>query len=187
MAGVARAAREAKVKLTTGYCWRLHPAAVALKRIVRSGILGSIVGGEGRCAAGRLQRYTDGNASWMLQREISGGGPMINLGVHWIDLFRWMLEDEVVEVSGRNVKVSGEFDVEDNSFAHLRFSQGASRGTAHSGPTMSTPARSFSAISPAIDSAVPLRTMSILLVPPMRASFSPASFLASAAGTFESK
>jgi UDP-N-acetylglucosamine 3-dehydrogenase len=124
-ATIVEAAREAKVKLTTGYCWRLHPAAVALKRVVRSGVLGNIVGGEGRCAAGRLQRYIDGNASWMLQREISGGGPMYNLGVHWIDLFRWALEDEVAEVCGRNVKVNAEYDIEDNSFAHLRFSKGA--------------------------------------------------------------
>jgi predicted dehydrogenase len=50
---------------------------------------------------------------------------MYNLGVHWIDLFRWMFQDEVVEVSGRNVKVNKEYDIEDNSFAHLRFAKGA--------------------------------------------------------------
>jgi predicted dehydrogenase len=49
---------------------------------------------------------------------------MYNLGVHWIDLFRWMLADEVVEVSARNVKVNTAYDVEDNSFAHLKFSKG---------------------------------------------------------------
>ncbi|MFC1672104.1 Gfo/Idh/MocA family protein, partial [Planctomycetota bacterium] len=116
---------DAGVKLTTGYCWRLHPTAVEIKRIVRSGVLGNIVGGEGRCAAGRLQRYLDGHSEWMLKREISGGGPMYNLGVHWIDLFRWILEDEVCEASGRNAKVNTEFNIEDNSFAHLRFSRGA--------------------------------------------------------------
>jgi predicted dehydrogenase len=49
---------------------------------------------------------------------------MYNLGVHWIDLFRWLLEDEVSEVSGQNVKVNTQYDIEDNSFAHLRFSRG---------------------------------------------------------------
>ncbi len=118
------AARAAKVKLTIGYCWRLHPVSAALKSIIRSGALGDIVGGEGRCAAGRLQRYIDGHSPWMLKPEISGGGPMYNLGVHWIDLFRWLLEDEAVEASGRNVKVNTEYEIEDNSFAHLRFSKG---------------------------------------------------------------
>lgn len=121
---IVKAAREAKVLLTTGYCWRMHPAARELKRLVGSGVLGSIIGAEGRCAAGRLQRYIDGRASWMLERARSGGGPMYNLGVHWIDLLRWVLEDEVTEVSGQNVKVNQAYDIEDNSFAHLRFRRG---------------------------------------------------------------
>ena len=122
---IVDAARAAGVKLTTGYCWRLHPVAHEIKRLIAEGILGDIVGGEGRCAAGRLQRYIDGKSPWMLDRERSGGGPMYNLGVHWIDLFRWMLEDDVVEASGRNVKVNKEYSIEDNSFAHLRFGKGA--------------------------------------------------------------
>jgi len=122
---IVEAARKNNIKLTTGYCWRMHPAAMEFKRIVQSGLLGSIVAAEGRCAAGRLHRYIDGEASWMLRKSRSGGGPMYNLGVHWIDLLCWMLEDRVVEVCGRNVKVNAEYDVEDNSFAHLRFSKGA--------------------------------------------------------------
>jgi predicted dehydrogenase len=121
---IAAAARRHNVKVTTGYCWRLHPAAREFKRLVKSGVIGTPVGAEGRCAAGRLQRYIDGHASWMLQRARSGGGPMYNLGVHWIDIFRWMLEDEVAEVSGQNVKVNTAYDIEDNSFAHLRFMSG---------------------------------------------------------------
>lgn len=124
-ARIVRAARKHRVKLTTGYCWRLHPAAREFKRLVQSGIVGRIVGAEGRCAAGRLQRYIDGHASWMLQRARSGGGPMYNLGVHWIDLFRWMFEEEVTEVCGQNAKVNRAYDIEDNSLAMLRFSGGA--------------------------------------------------------------
>ena len=88
-------------------------------------MLGRIVGCEGRCAAGRLHRYIDGNAGWMLEKARSGGGPMYNLGVHWIDLYRWLLDDEVVEVVGKNVKVNEQYDIEDNSFALLTFSRGA--------------------------------------------------------------
>ena len=124
-ARIVKAARKAGVKMTTGYAWRLHPVSREIRRLVRDGVIGDIVGGEGRCAAGRLTRYIDGHSPWMLQRARSGGGPMYNLGVHWIDLFRWILGDEVVEVSGRNVKVNTTYDIEDNSFAHLRFGKGA--------------------------------------------------------------
>ncbi len=124
-AAMVQAARKAQVKLTTGYCWRLHPVAREIKRLVTAGVIGDVVGGEGRCAAGRLTRYLEGHSAWMLQKARSGGGPMYNLGVHWVDLFRWMLQDEVVEVSGRNVKINTRYDVEDNSFAQLRYSKGA--------------------------------------------------------------
>jgi len=123
-ARIVKAAVEHGVKLTTGYCWRMHPAARELKRLVRSGVVGRVIGAEGRCAAGRLQRYIDGKASWMLQRARSGGGPMYNLGVHWIDLYRWLLADEVFEVIGKNVHINTQYDIEDNSFALLTFTRG---------------------------------------------------------------
>jgi predicted dehydrogenase len=122
---IAAAAAKGGALFTTGYCWRMHPVACEFKRLVDSGVAGRIIGAEGRCAAGRVQRYIEGHSEWMLQRERSGGGPIYNLGVHWIDLFRWILSDEVVEASGRNVKVNTEYDIEDNSYAHLRFSKGA--------------------------------------------------------------
>lgn len=122
---MAEAAKAARVMLSAPYVWRYHPVARQMKKFVDDGVLGRIVGCEGRCAAGRLQRYIDGNAGWMLQKARSGGGPMYNLGVHWIDLYRWLLADEVAEVFGKNVKINQEYDIEDNSFALLTFSRGA--------------------------------------------------------------
>jgi predicted dehydrogenase len=126
-AGVARmqaAAKKAGVVLATPYLWRYHPVARHMKKLLDEGILGRVVGCEGRCAAGRLNRYIEGNAKWMLTKALSGGGPMYNLGVHWIDLYRWLLDDEVVEVMGKNVKINQEYDIEDNSFAILTFGKG---------------------------------------------------------------
>lgn len=122
---IVDAANTHNVKLTTGYCWRLHPVVAEIQRLLATGILGDPVGAEGRCAAGRLNRYIDGHSPWMLQKSLSGGGPMYNLGVHWIDLFRCLLGDDVAEVSGSNVKINQDYDIEDNSFAHLRFKSGA--------------------------------------------------------------
>ena len=121
---IIEAARKAGKLLSSSYVWRYHPVCRQMRRFIQEGLLGRIVGCEGRCAAGRLHRYIDGNAEWMLQKARSGGGPMYNLGVHWIDLYRWLLDDEVVEVSGKNVKINQEYDIEDNSFALLTFSRG---------------------------------------------------------------
>ena len=118
------AAQKAGVFLSTPYVWRYHPVVRHMKKLIDEGVLGRIVGCEGRCAAGRLSRYIEGNAGWMLVKALSGGGPMYNLGVHWIDLYRWLLAEEVVEVIGKNVHVNETYDIEDNSFAILTFSHG---------------------------------------------------------------
>jgi len=118
------ACRRHGVLFSTPYLWRYHPVCRRMKAIVDSGELGRIVGCEGRCAAGGLHRYVEGHAAWMLDRKRSGGGPMFNLGVHWIDLFRWMLGDEIVEVMGKNIHVNRRYDVEDNSMAICTFAGG---------------------------------------------------------------
>ena len=122
---IAEACEQNEVLFSTPYLWRYHPVCREMKKIVDSGILGRIVGCEGRCAAGGLHRYIEGHASWMLDRSKSGGGPMYNLGVHWIDLFRWLLGSEISQVIGKNVHVNKEYDIEDNSFAICTFTGGA--------------------------------------------------------------
>lgn len=119
------AAEKAGVILSTPYVWRYHPVAREIKRLIEEGVAGRIVGCEGRYAAGRPSRYIEGNAAWMLEKARSGGGPMCNLGVHWIDLYRWLLADEVVEVIGRTGRLNPQFDIEDHCFALLTFSRGA--------------------------------------------------------------
>lgn len=122
---VVEACQTHGVLFSTPYLWRYHPVCREMKRVVASGVLGRLVGCEGRCAAGGLHRYLDAHAGWMLKREKSGGGPMFNLGVHWIDLFRWLLDDEITDVFGKNVRVNTDHDIEDNSFALCTFSGGA--------------------------------------------------------------
>ncbi len=122
---VVDACTRAGVLFSTPYLWRYHPVCRAMKKFVDAGVLGRIVGCEGRCAAGGLHRYLEGHAPWMLQKARSGGGPMYNLGVHWIDLYRWLLGSEVTEVIGRNVRVNQDYDIEDNSFALATFASGA--------------------------------------------------------------
>ena len=118
---IAAACKRHKVLFSTPYLWRYHPVCREMKRIIDAGWLGRIVGCEGRCAAGGLHRYIEGHSPWMLQKKKSGGGPMYNLGVHWIDLYRWLLGCEVKSAMGRNVRVNQKHDIEDNSFAILTF------------------------------------------------------------------
>ena len=122
---ITEACAKNNVLFSTPYLWRYHPVIRKMKEAIDSGLLGQIVGCEGRCAAGGLHRYIEGHSEWMLDRAKSGGGPMYNLGVHWIDLYRWLLNSEITEVTGKNVHVNKTYNIEDNSFAIATFDCGA--------------------------------------------------------------
>ena len=124
-ARIAAACAKNNVLFSTPYLWRYHPVTRKMKEVIEQGYLGQIVGCEGRCAAGGLHRYIEGHSEWILDPKKSGGGPMYNLGVHWIDLYRWLLDSEITSVVGKNVRVNQAYEIEDNSFAIATFANGA--------------------------------------------------------------
>lgn len=77
-----------------------------------------------------------GFGGWFGQKDLSGGGPLIDLGVHRIDLAMWLMgEPTPVTVSGqthsqigvKRAKEQGKkYDVEDFAAGFVRFSNGAS-------------------------------------------------------------
>lgn len=122
---IAAVADEYGVKLTTGYCWRYHPVVKQMKEIVSQGLIGKLVSVEARLSAGRVERYLVGHSAWMLEKAKSGGGPMYNLGVHWLDLISYVTEDPVTEVCATNLRMSEAYDIEDSSLVLMKFASGA--------------------------------------------------------------
>ena len=121
---VKRAANANHVKVTTGYCWRYHPVIKKMKECLNHGYIGDVVSVEARLAAGRTDRYILGHSAWMLEKSKSGGGPLFNLGVHWIDILLYLLEDKISKVSAINTKTTDHYDIEDNSISMLQFRSG---------------------------------------------------------------
>ena len=123
---VSAASAHPDIRISAPYCWRTHPVSEHVRRAVSDGLLGPIVAMEGRLNAGGAHRYVRDKALWMLQAA-EGGGPMWNLGVHWVDYFRWMTGREVVSVCGAVTPPAGEpqRDIEDSAQAVLTFDDGA--------------------------------------------------------------
>lgn len=79
------------------------------------------------------RRGVPGAGSWFTNLSQSGGGPLIDLGVHVIDMTMYMMgSPRPVAVSGCAVQKfpqlagGGTFDVEDFASAYIRFENGAS-------------------------------------------------------------
>ena len=126
------AAKAADRRLMINFSYRFTSDAMQLKREVESGILGEIYYARTewlRC------KGLPGFGGWFGQKSLSGGGPLIDLGVHRLDLALWLMgypKPTWVMASTYNriaaplAKENGHtFDVEDFASAMIKFENGA--------------------------------------------------------------
>lgn len=120
------AARASGRVLQVVFNHRLRGDIAELGRIIRSGELGTPYIAK----AGWLRRAGIPGSSWFAQKELSGGGPLLDLGVHVVDYVLHLLgEPEVATVSASTYDQLGAkaiegFDVEDIAIAFVRLANG---------------------------------------------------------------
>lgn len=78
-----------------GFNYRFHPFYAEARQCIRAGALGQVVTVRS-CFSTAPRELPD----WKLRRN-SGGGVLLDLASHHIDLLRFLLDEEVVEVSAR--------------------------------------------------------------------------------------
>jgi predicted dehydrogenase len=70
---------------------------------------------------GLVERYREARCDWMLDRAAAGGGALINLGVHFLDLCRVLLPDARLEVTGATMSnANAGLGIEDYAMVALR-------------------------------------------------------------------
>ncbi len=47
-----------------------------------------------------VDRYYQQKVEWVIDRATSGGGPLLNLGIHFVDLCRVLLGNAALTVTG---------------------------------------------------------------------------------------
>jgi len=114
--GVLAAAQRGGALVRAGYNHRYHPAMRQAHEIFQSGALGEPMFVRGRYGHGGRVGY---EKEWRANPALSGGGELIDQGVHLIDLARWFLGD-FVHVSGFAHTYFWEMPVDDNAFLLLR-------------------------------------------------------------------
>ena len=106
---------------------RFAPPFVAAHDAVAAGAIGEVTGVRAAFGHGGPQAWAP-NAGWFFERALSGGGCLIDLGVHVIDLVRYVTGDEIVSVSAELNGQAG--DVETDAQLLVRLANGAI-GTVH--------------------------------------------------------
>jgi len=109
-------------KKSSGFVWvgynhRFHPAVLKAKEIIVSGELGEIMFIRGRYGHGGRLGY---EKEWRFSEALSGGGELLDQGVHLIDLSRWFLEDDFTFIDGYANTYFWDTELEDNGFLQLK-------------------------------------------------------------------
>ena len=120
--------KERPVKNQVALMYRFMPAVVAIRDLAAAGDIGDII--DFRCQV-QHSGYLDPNrkSNWKLKKEMSGGGPLLDIGIHIADMIRFTL-GEVTDVKcstktviGKRIdQVTGNWvdvDVEDWAWARM--------------------------------------------------------------------
>ncbi len=137
---IVQAAVNAHRVLKVVFNHRARHDVQVLKHYLESGELGRIYHAK---ASWMRRRGIPGLGSWFTKKDMAGGGPLIDLGVHVLDLGLYLLDEpEVVTVSAATYAEFGPhgrggrpfddkmlagagYDVEDLATAFIRFADGA--------------------------------------------------------------
>jgi predicted dehydrogenase len=117
---VVAAAKKRGVCVRVGFNHRFHPAILKAREIFESGALGPLMFVRARYGHGGRIGY---DKEWRADPQKSGGGELIDQGVHLIDLARWFLGD-FEEIRGFVPTYFWEMPVEDNAFLLLKTATG---------------------------------------------------------------
>ena len=117
---VLAAAERRSIAVWVGFNHRFHPAVEKAHEIFDSGGIGAAMFVRGRYGHGGRLGYEQ---EWRANPAMSGGGELLDQGVHLIDLASWFL-GEFKEVSGYAPTYFWDMPVEDNAFLFLKTTRG---------------------------------------------------------------
>lgn len=117
---IQEVAKTTGAKVRIGYNHRFHPALQKARELVDLGDLGPLMFLRARYGHGGRKGY---DREWRADVAHSGGGELIDQGVHLIDLAGWFL-GEFPHVDGHAATYYWDMKVDDNAFLSLRTAKG---------------------------------------------------------------
>ena len=107
--------------LKYGFNHRFHFSVMEAKKLLKSGKMGKLLWLRGVYGKAGSIDYHD---NWRNYKQFSGGGILIDQGIHMLDLFRYFTESEFECISSCMTKSYWKTECEDNAFLMLKSEQG---------------------------------------------------------------
>ena len=109
------------VLIAAGLMMRFGAYVQAMKKAVAEGKIGKPVSGYAQFTCW----YPDMPGNWRQSKKNGGGGSMMDMGVHCIDLMQYILGTKVKDVAAFHDTLTFNYEVEDSSTVLLRMENGA--------------------------------------------------------------
>ncbi len=110
------------LKLMYGFNHRFHQSVEEAKGIIDSNTFGKIINLKG--VYGKSQIISFNQTDWRTKREESGGGILLDQGIHMLDLMRYLSGESFSEIFSFIDNAFWNFDVEDNAYVLMKSSNG---------------------------------------------------------------
>ena len=120
LATIRESASSTGAKVRIGYNHRFHPSLRKARSLIDAGELGPLMFLRARYGHGGRKGY---DREWRSDPALSGGGELIDQGVHLIDLAGWFLGD-LSKIDGHAQTSYWDMKVDDNAFLNLRTTTG---------------------------------------------------------------
>ncbi|MBC7319856.1 Gfo/Idh/MocA family oxidoreductase [bacterium] len=109
--------KENKVKLGVGYMMRFHSLHNKAREMIKNGELGEIVFARAQLSCW----YPPISGAWRQDPTLGGGGALIDMGSHCLDLLEYILGTDIETVSCFADNVVHNYKSEDSSLVMVRF------------------------------------------------------------------
>ena len=105
---MVNACKKANVKLLVGYRMHFEPKTIEVIRMRKAGEFGKILFFQGQCG------FTIGDPTqWRLNKQLSGGGSLMDIGIYAINGSRYMTGEDPIWVTAQETKID-----------HVKFKEG---------------------------------------------------------------
>lgn len=108
---VLKICKEEGVLAATGFMMRFHAYHQKMKEIIKDGKLGQVVSCRGQLTCW----YPDMPGNWRQQKHSSGGGALMDMGVHCIDLLQYITGSNAKKVAALTGTKTFGYEVEDSA------------------------------------------------------------------------
>ena len=117
---ILAAAKDAGVLIASGFMMRYHGYHQKVKKMIADGDIGQVVSARAQLTCW----YPEIPGAWRQHKEQSGGGALMDMGVHCIDLLEYILGAKTVVTCGFNDTRTFSYDVDDSSNILIKLDNG---------------------------------------------------------------